>query len=30
VTFNVRHFAPAAGLFGLPVLLPRDALARLR
>lgn len=29
-TFNGRHFLPAATRFGVEVLLPRDALWRLR
>jgi predicted nucleic acid-binding protein len=30
VTYNVRDFAHAAGRFGIPVLLPRDVLQRVR
>jgi len=30
VTFNRRHFIPAADRFGLSVLLPRETLARVR
>ena len=29
VTFNERHFRPVAGLFGLMILSPSQALARL-
>ena len=29
VTFNRRHFEPAAGRFGIAVLAPADAVARL-
>jgi putative PIN family toxin of toxin-antitoxin system len=29
VTFNVKDYSPAAERFGLPVLLPREALARV-
>jgi len=30
VTFNVRHFGEVPGRFGIEVLLPRDALKRIR
>ncbi|MGB8841963.1 MAG: PIN domain-containing protein, partial [Aliidongia sp.] len=30
VTFNRRHFLPAAEHFGLPILLPGETLGRLR
>ena len=30
VTFNTRHFAVAAERFGIPVLIPREALGRTR
>ena len=30
VTFNVRDYGPAASRFGVEVLLPRDAIARIR
>ena len=30
VTFNLRHFEPAARLFDCPVLLPKAALQELR
>jgi predicted nucleic acid-binding protein len=30
VTFNRRHYLPAAGLFDLPVLLPGEALKEIR
>jgi hypothetical protein len=30
VTFNRRRFLPAAGRFGLPVLLPGEALIKVR
>ena len=30
VTFNTRDFAPAAGRFGVELLLPREALALLK
>jgi predicted nucleic acid-binding protein len=29
VTFNRRHFVPAAALFGLEILAPADAVRRL-
>lgn len=29
VTFNRRHFEPAAGRFGLEILAPADAVRRL-
>ncbi len=30
VTHNVRHFEPAAGRFGIDVILPAEALRRIR
>jgi len=30
VTFNVRDFGKVPGRFGIEVLLPRDALKRIR
>jgi predicted nucleic acid-binding protein len=30
VTFNVRHFLPAAGLFGLAVMTPGEVLRRMK
>ena len=30
VTFNLRHFGTVPARFGLDLLLPRDALRRLR
>ncbi len=30
VTHNVRHFEPAAGSFGIDVILPAEALRRIR
>ena len=29
VTFNLKHFNPAAGKFGVQVITPRDALERV-
>jgi putative PIN family toxin of toxin-antitoxin system len=29
ITFNRKHFHPAADRFGMPLLLPRDALAHV-
>jgi hypothetical protein len=29
VTFNLKHFNPAAGKFGIEVITPRDALDRV-
>lgn len=30
VTFNVRHYGTAAAQFGVDILLPREAMARIK
>jgi hypothetical protein len=30
VTYNIKHFAAAGGLFGIPILGPVDVLGKVR